>query len=184
MKIYPFFALWGLAAFISFGLTYPSLSLAQSRPRKIRLPPPPPVRNLSSPPASSVPIPSVPTAPRPSSAIREYIFQSPQAESAVIPKKPNPTSRPSPASVRGTARLYRVEVPGESKSLLSQVRVVEPLAFVRAGGGVIHAGVFQQQAQAQQRVGELKKKGVSAKVVAIEDRKPQQNVSTQRLVHR
>ncbi|WP_241392613.1 hypothetical protein [Rippkaea orientalis] len=83
---------------------------------------------------------------------------------------PTAINNPSPSAIPQTAgkpSLYRVEVAGREASLLSQVKTVEPLAFIRQSEGVIHAGTFQQSDEAQKRVQVLQQKGVSATVVPV-----------------
>lgn len=100
----------------------------------------------------SIPIQVIP----PSSPVaREYVFQSPQAKPSKVPSR-SPSASP-----------YRVEVIGKDRELLSKVKKIEPLAFIRLGEGVIQAGLFQEQQQAQQRVRELKSKGFSARVISV-----------------
>lgn len=41
------------------------------------------------------------------------------------------------------------------------------MAFIRQSEGVIHAGMFQHSQQAQQRVQQLQKKGVTGTVVPV-----------------
>ncbi len=127
------------------------------------------------PPPSLSPIPSInaPTSPLPSSLpsfppdrreydslpsfppnSREYDFQSPDS--------PFPPSTPTQAS-----SLYRVDIYGASPSLLSQVQQIEPGAFVRRGEGVIQAGVFADEANAQLRVRELEAQGIPAQLTTI-----------------
>jgi hypothetical protein len=48
---------------------------------------------------------------------------------------------------------------------------VEPLAFIRQSEGVIHAGIFKQSQQAQKRIVELQRKGLSASVVRVYESK-------------
>ena len=56
---------------------------------------------------------------------------------------------------------------GKNHSLLSQVKTIEPMAFIRQSEGVIHAGVFQHSQQAEARVQELKNQGLPATVVPV-----------------
>ena len=117
-----------------------------------------------SPPASASPIPTsnVPSSPSPpdspdtNTAIpgREFNFQAPSS--------PIPARGPTSAS-----NLYRVEVDGYSSILLSQVRQIEPEAFVRQGQGVIQAGVFSDENNAQLRVRELAARGIRAQVIPL-----------------
>ena len=127
------------------------------------------------PPPSLSPIPSInaPASPLPSSLPslppdrreydslpsfppnrREYDFQSPDL--------PLPPSTPTQAS-----SLYRVDIYGASPSLLLQVQQIEPGAFVRRGEGVIQAGVFADEANAQLRVRELEAQGIPARLSTI-----------------
>lgn len=118
-----------------------------------------------SPPASASPIPtfnsptspSLPDSPDTDTAIpgREFNFQAP---SSPIPSRSRPTS---------ASNLYRVEVDGYSPILLSQVRQIEPDAFVRQGQGVIQAGVFSDKNNAQLRVRELAARGIRAQVIPL-----------------
>jgi hypothetical protein len=115
------------------------------------LPPPSP----SSPPPFNFPAsPLPPASPNPPPAGREFNFQA--------PNQPIPPSRPTPAS-----NLYRVDIFGDSPLLLSQVQQLEPEAFVRQGEGVIQAGVFADQFNAQSRVRALEAQGIRARVTIV-----------------
>ncbi|HAC61976.1 MAG TPA: hypothetical protein DCF68_00195 [Cyanothece sp. UBA12306] len=174
---------------ITLSFTITDLSMAQSVGT---LPPPPPIRvpKTPIPPASTEPIPSsipvkrVSPSAKTASPIREYTFkstQTPSSSSQVVPigiEKSNltPSSQTIPVSIqhtnptpqaKGNPSLYRVQVNGQDSSILSQVKVIEPLAFVRQSEGVIHAGVFPQSQQAQKRVQELEQKGISATIVPV-----------------
>lgn len=77
-------------------------------------------------------------------------------------------SAPLPPRVPSrSSQLYRVDISGESPLLLTQVQSVEPDAFVRRGEGVIQAGVYASEANAQQRVRMLASLGIRAQVVPI-----------------
>ena len=132
-----------------------SLTAAQNVPSVLnRLPAPPPIPSVNSSPRKDlapIPIEVVPVSADPVAEIREDNFGSPQAEI-------------SPSSFSG---FYRVEVQGEGDLLLTQVKRIEPLAFVRIGEGVIQAGLFQQQYQAEERVRQLETQGLSAQVVIV-----------------
>ena len=69
--------------------------------------------------------------------------------------------------VVATGMLYRVQVKENNKSSLTQVKNVEPLAFVRQTDGFIHAGTFSEKSQAEQRVQALATQGVKGEVIAI-----------------
>ena len=106
--------------------------------------PPSNFRNSPLPPASSNTSP-----PR-----REFDFQAPTQ-----PIRDNlPTS---------AARLYRVEVYGDNPLLLSQIQQIEPEAFVRPGEGVIQAGMFADQYNAESRLRALEAQGFQARVTTI-----------------
>ena len=53
--------------------------------------------------------------------------------------------------------------------MLSQVRQIEPQAFVRRGEGVIQAGVFTNAYNAESRVRVLAERGIRAQVTPITD---------------
>ncbi len=150
------------------------------------LPPPPSPKMVtpqSSSPSQNLPI-SVEVSPAEDSSapIKEYTFSAPQASPAktgtVLPSLPqsNPTqtgkispSRPL-SEPTGNPSFYRVQVKGKEDALLSKVKAIEPMAFIRQSEGVIHAGVFQESQQAQQRVRELQQRGVSAQVIPVYQR--------------
>ncbi|HEY9600411.1 MAG TPA: hypothetical protein V6C85_02295 [Allocoleopsis sp.] len=115
------------------------------------LPPatPPSVPALDTP--SGFPVPS--TLPNSPDAEREYNFQAP----------PPPVA---PRSFTPTAYLYRVDVFSDNPVSLSQVRQLEPDAFVRQDG-VIQAGVFADRNHAQSRVRALAEQGIRAQVTRI-----------------
>jgi superfamily II DNA helicase RecQ len=62
-----------------------------------------------------------------------------------------------------------VEIEGNSPLLLSQVRQIEPQAFVRQRDGIIQAGVFADEYNAESRVRALAARGIRAQVTAIAD---------------
>jgi hypothetical protein len=64
-------------------------------------------------------------------------------------------------------KLYQVQVKETQNISLSQVQMVEPMAFVRQTDGFIHAGTFSDQSQAEQRVQALATQGVKGEVIAI-----------------
>lgn len=107
---------------------------------------------------SPVPSVNVPASPSPSASPmspgRELNFQAPK------PSIPLRTTTP-------VDNLYRIDVLGDSASLLDQVKQIEPEAFVREEEGVIQAGVFTDQSNAQARVRALADQGIRAKVTTI-----------------
>lgn len=117
-----------------------------------------------SPAASPSPIPTfgVPTSPSPPTSSdtvipgRELNFEAP------APTPSLPSRRP-----RLDATLYRVDIYGDNSFVLSQVRQIEPSAFVRQEDGVIQAGVFSNEYNAQSRVRELAAQGIRSQVTPI-----------------
>lgn len=100
-----------------------------------------------------------PTMPSSQPRQQEYNFQAPQ---------PNYPSH----STDKVVQFYRVEVIVQEvrdtkESLLSQVKKVEPFAYLERNEGVIYAGLFPQQQQAQQRVQQLTTQGLSARIVPV-----------------
>ncbi|GBF81713.1 hypothetical protein AsFPU1_3133 [Aphanothece sacrum FPU1] len=153
-----------------------------------KLPAPPtlavPKTSVSAPVKASPVIPKVshPTSDNKlsqgSTSVREYTFQAPQTISPELPTpeventppvvvSETPSVSQKPLSTTDKPGLYRVEVRGKQESVLAKVKAVEPLAFIRQQEGVIHAGMFQNAQQAQQRVEQLGQKGISAKVVSV-----------------
>ncbi len=156
---------WLCCLILTLGST--SASWGQSTSNQPLPPPPSPkmVTPQSSSPSQSLPI-SVEVSPAEESAapIKEYTFSAPQP----LPAQTEKVSPSLPQSQStGNPRFYRVEVKGKEVSVLSQVQAIEPMAFIRESEGVIHAGMFQESQQAQQRVQELQQRGVSAQVVPV-----------------
>ena len=144
-----------------------SVSLAQTTSNRELPPPPVPKMVNSEPPVS--PVTPTPPTEESSTPIKEYTFSAPQS----VPNKPL-AEDPAPSEIQTintqptqNANFYRVEVNGQNHSLLSQVKTVEPMAFIRQSEGVIHAGLFQNSQQAEKRVQELKNQGLSATVVPV-----------------
>ncbi len=77
----------------------------------------------------------------------------------------NSQLRTSPLPPFQTNVSYRVEVIGSSSELLRQVRSIEPSAFIRRRDGVIQAGVFRGQPNAQRRVQQLRNRGIEARII-------------------
>ncbi|NJK48465.1 hypothetical protein HC931_09985 [Candidatus Gracilibacteria bacterium] len=144
----------------SLGIFNANATMAQMPPVLHRLPPPPPLREAPNSESSiDRPVESTPVASK--RIVREYLFQAPSTplESNNLT---NHTTSPS--------GLYRVEVIGVGQWLLSRVRIVEPSAFIRRGETVIQAGLFTARSQAEQRLSELARQGISARVVPVKDR--------------
>ena len=72
-----------------------------------------------------------------------------------------------PSTPTQASTIYRVDIYGDNPSLLSQVKQIEPGAFVRRGEGVIQAGVFVDEANAQFRIRELEAQGIPARLSTI-----------------
>ena len=81
---------------------------------------------------------------------REYTFKAPDS------KKISNTEQL--VKVRG----YKVEVYGNETKLLQQVRNIEPAAFIK--GDTIQVGIFSQQANAENMLRKLAKKGFWARI--------------------
>ena len=143
------------------GILNAPATIAQIPPVLHRLPPPPPIREAPNSESSVVarPVESTPVASK--RIVREYVFQAPSTSSESNDLT-NRTTSPS--------RLYRVEVIGAGQWLLSRVRMVEPSAFVRRGETIIQAGSFARRSQAEQRLSELARQGISARVIPVKDR--------------
>ncbi len=148
-----------------------SVSVAQVTSNRELPPPPSPKMVTPQPSTNDVPSMSLEVIPAQESAtpVKEYTFQAPQTipaqtlnENPATPKFKNTNGQPTQIP-----SFYRVEVAGQNPSLLSQVKAIEPMAFIRQSEGVIHAGMFQHSQQAEARVQELKNKGVKATVVPV-----------------
>lgn len=88
-----------------------------------------------------------------------------------LPPPPNSMPPPPPPSREGSAlEHYLVYVRGGRPGLLSQVRQVEPDAFVRTynGESVIQAGVFLEERFARSRVQALEARGINARLGRID----------------
>ena len=120
------------------------------------LPPPPPLDFDLNPETNSIPGLYSPYLNAP--PLREIELQSPTPAS-----QPPESQFPS----RVPARLYRVEIPGSSGLLLTQVQRIEPNAFIRGTEGVIQAGLFSEEGNAQAFVSNLRTQGIQARVVAV-----------------
>ena len=114
----------------------------------------PPSPNVAPPPPQD----RLPTlSPNPAGR-REFDFQAPP------PRTRNRNRDENFLREGRTSQLYGVYINGDSPLLLAQVRRIEPEAFVRHGGGMIQAGVFSDQSNAQQRVQALEEWGIMAQV--------------------
>lgn len=134
---------------------------------KAQLPPPPPVpeshNSANSSEYSSSTIPIVEETGH--TVLREYNFQAPQPATGAF-SRPNNVIAP-PNSWEKQMSFFRVEVVANDISLLSKVKKIEPLAIFHQQQGVIYAGLFTEQNQAQQRVQQLAKQGLSAQVIPV-----------------
>ena len=146
---------------VSANLTPTSAQQNLQQPRILdELPPPSYLPAPSSLPTFNVPTsPSPPVSPNTNPPEREFNFQAP------------PASTPPPRPAQLYNRLYRVDIfYGNSPLLLSQVRQIEPEAFVRSGEGVIQAGIFTDEYNAELRVRALAARGLRAKITPISAR--------------
>jgi len=107
-------------------------------------------------------IDGLPPAPLPSS--QPYSPPSSAPSVTVPPLNAQPTA---PVGAQ-TARSYIVVVDGDSPLLLSQVQQVDAAASVVSleGRSLIQAGIFQNEADAAQRVQQLATRGIGSRVVA------------------
>lgn len=160
--------------FSCLSITHCAISVAQTSPLMIsELPPPSSMTQMDEVSSSDEgePITTIPyfestpaTPDQPTQ--QEYNFQAPQPDYSSIP------SNYPPNSVDKLVEFYRVEVmveevKGEDKSLLSQVKQIEPFAYIQTNNGVIYAGLFQDQREAQQRVQQLTNQGLSSRIVPV-----------------
>lgn len=135
-----------------FPLFLPAPAFAESKPTiSGQLPPPPPIsrrgratrtrryhlrrRTELEPPTNSL-----------RNQDKEYTFSAPNTNSSLV----------------NTSQSYKVEVFGTSDALLSQVRNIEPKAFRK--GGVIQAGIFQDQRNAEELVRRLTIQGFWSRI--------------------
>ena len=81
---------------------------------------------------------------------REYTFKAPDSKSI--------SNTEQLVKVRG----YKVEVYGSEKELLQQVKNIEPTAFIK--GNTIQVGIFSQQANAEDMIRKLARKGFWARI--------------------
>lgn len=79
---------------------------------------------------------------------REYTFSAPE------------TNLP----LSNTSQSYKVEVFGNSDTILNQVRNIEPRAFRK--GSVIQAGIFQDQTNAEELVRRLAIQGLWSRIIS------------------
>ena len=149
-----------------FLLTIGSTSVSLAQTTSNRELPPPPLPKIVTPEPSVVP--ATPTAET-GTPMKEDTFSAPQTVPAQTPGGGPATPKINRVQSQPTQHrsFYRVEVAGRNPSLLSQVKTIEPMAFIRQSEGVIHAGVFQNSQQAQKRVQELKNRGLTATVVPV-----------------
>ncbi len=155
-------------------LTVGSTSVTVAQTTSNRQLPPPPLPKMVSPQPASEPVRAMsvevtPASNDSSTPIKEYTFEAPQTLPAQTLDNEPPTATIENINNQSTENpsFYRVEVAGQNPSLLSQVKTIEPMAFIRQSEGVIHAGMFQHSQQAEKRVQELKNQGVNATVVPV-----------------
>jgi hypothetical protein len=81
--------------------------------------------------------------------------------------KPNISDNSDSPAIATATKLYQVQVKETQNISLSQVQMVEPMAFMRQTDGFIHAGTFSEKTQAEERVQALATQGVKGEVVAV-----------------
>lgn len=131
----------------------PQPRIFEELPPPSSFPSPSSIPTFNVPTSPSPPVPSN-TPPNPIPPEREFNFQA--------PPPPIPSREPTV-----TSNLYRVDIDGDSPFVLSQVRQIEPQAFVRRGERVIQAGVFTNSYNAESRVRVLAERGIRAQVIPI-----------------
>ncbi|WP_013321327.1 hypothetical protein [Gloeothece verrucosa] len=153
-----------------WNITYCAMSIAQTSPLLLsELPPPPSMTPIDETSSSEqgetiTTIPyfeSTPTPPPSQSVQQEYNFQAPQPY----------YSTPANAGDK-LVEFYRVEVMvqkaiSNDESLLSQVRQIEPFAYLQTNNEAIYAGLFTEQGEAQKRVQQLMSQGLAAQIVPV-----------------
>lgn len=154
------FRRWWQRGWLAIGLAIGSLLLSiTSGVAQQALPPPPtapsleplqdlqPVDSTAFPPGDPALFPDASTAPFPDTNVAPQSF--------------------SPSMVAPPAQ-YLVVINGDSPYLLEQVRLVEPNAAIQPykGKSVIQAGMFDDEATAQQRVAALTMQGIGATIVS------------------
>lgn len=135
-----------------FPLFLTTSTLAESRPSITReLPPPPPISPRSR-----------------DTRTRRYNLR--QRTELEPPSNINARSKeytfsaPTNSPLSNTSKSYKVEVFGSSDIVLSQVRNIEPRAFRK--GSVIQAGIFQEQANAEELVRKLAVQGLWSRIIS------------------
>ncbi|MDJ1178292.1 hypothetical protein PJF56_05405 [Roseofilum sp. BLCC_M91] len=111
----------------------------------------------------------------PSARAQPFLLPPPEIQQQPMNFPPPPPSNalpripgnPNPPYVNPSFYPYVVVVNGNSPLLLEQVQRIVPDAFVRQMGGrtVIQAGAFQFNGSAQERLSELRSRGILAEVV-------------------
>lgn len=94
----------------------------------------------------------------------DLIFRQGGAASlpAPVSEQASPSSAPSDGAI-----FYQVQVEGDSPHLLSQVKQIEPLAYVRKTDRTIQAGTFTQSHLARERLELLTQKGLEVRILPV-----------------
>ncbi len=95
----------------------------------------------------------------------EYEFEAPSYSSPSPPE----SSPPNNSNNSNANTLFRVQIYGTSKRVLSLVRRVEPEAFVPEGENIIQAGLFSERSRARSLVEDLSQQGVQADIIRIQN---------------
>jgi hypothetical protein len=148
----------------------PTTAMGQTPPPLINgLPPapPPPGNNDNQIDFDATPLPPVPNV------IHNSTPKTPVSTITLPPSQPpvnipvtvnNSAPRQTNLSGKG---WYRVDVVGDNPMLLAQVQRLEPKAFIRSGEGVIQAGIFSDEVNAQKLRKSLDKQGLRSQIVSM-----------------
>jgi hypothetical protein len=114
----------------------------------------------------------------PSSQAQDFILPPPVIQQQPINFPPPPPTNAipdipgnsNPSYLLDNAYPYKVVINGNSPLLLEQVQSVVPDAFLTQRGGrtVIQAGAFRFSASAQERLSELRSRGIFAEIVTLQ----------------
>jgi hypothetical protein len=142
-------------------------AMGQTPPPLINgLPPAPPIpENDNQIDFDATPLPPVPI-------INNYAPKTPVTTTPTPPSQPainipvNLNDSGNQTNLNGQG-WYRVDVFGDSPMMLAQVQQVEPKAFIRSGEGVIQAGIFSEQINAQKLRQSLEENGLRTQIIAL-----------------
>jgi hypothetical protein len=95
------------------------------------------------------------------------VTKQPNIKPLIPSIQPNISANSDSPAIATATKLYQVQVKETQNISLSQVQMVEPMAFMRQTDGFIHAGTFSEKTQAEERVQALATQGVKGEVVAV-----------------